>query len=452
MAGAPVTLLFTDLANSTELLHRVGDEQAQRILRAHRHVLQEAIASHGGGGAKWLGDGLMTPFASVADAVRCAIAMQQQARRPAAGERLGLRIGLHVGEALPDEDDYVGSAVVLARRLCEHAAAEQILCSGLVVELLRGRQAFRFAAVGALALKGFDDAVPAYEVAYEPEDAAARLAQTPFTGRTAEVARLTHRLDEARGGRGGDVLVMGEPGIGKTRMVEEFAERVRAHGTLVLWGRCYEGEAGRPYGPFAEAIGEYVRTAAPEALEADLGPWTAPLGRLVPVVRGRLPDVAEPAPLEPYEERVRLLDAVTQFLLALAARVPVVLVLDDLHWADTGTVALLRHVARFAPRARLLVLGTYRDVDVDRQHPLAEALGTLPRETRYEHVGLTGLDRPAVQALLEAIAEARVEPALAEAVARETSGNPFFIREVLLHLLEEGALARDGGTWRAAAG
>src|SRR5262245_14399828 len=164
-----------------------------------------------------------------------------------------------------------------------------------------------------------------------------------------------------------------------------------------------------------------------------------------------MPELPEPVALEPYEERVRLLDAVTQFLLALAARVPTVLVLDDLHWADAGTVALLRHVARFAPRGRLLVLGAYRDVEVDRQHPLAEALGTLPRETRYEHVGLTGLDRRPVQALLEAIAEAAVEPGLTEAIARETSGNPFFIREVLLHLLEEGARARDGATWRAAA-
>src|SRR5262245_7847968 len=163
-----------------------------------------------------------------------------------------------------------------------------------------------------------------------------------------------------------------------------------------------------------------------------------------------MPELPEPVALEPYEERVRLLDAVTQFLLALAARVPTMLVLDDLHWADAGTVALLRHVARFAPRGRLLVLGAYRDVEVDRHNPLAEALGTLPRETRYEHVGLAGLDRPAVQALLEAIAEAAVEPGLIEAVARETSGNPFFIREVLLHLLEEGALARDGTQWRVA--
>jgi predicted ATPase len=122
-------------------------------------------------------------------------------------------------------------------------------------------------------------------------------------------------------------------------------------------------------------------------------------------------------------------------------------VLDDLHWADAGTVSVLRHVARFAPRGRLLVVGAYRDVEVDRQHPLAEALGALPRETRYEHVGLAGLDRPAVQALLDAIAEAEVEPALAEAVARETSGNPFFIRGAAA-LLEEGrspATAGSGG-------
>src|SRR5262249_14260850 len=284
--------------------------------------------------------------------------------------RLGLRVGVHVGEALADEGDYVGTPVVLARRLCEQATAGQILCSGVVVELLRGRQAFQFAAVGPLGLKGFPEPVPAYAVAYEPEDAGARLRRTPFTGRPAELARLGQRLEEARAGRGGVVLLMGEPGIGKTRMLDEFAEQVRAQGTLVLWGRCYEGEAGRPYGPFAEAIGEYARTAAAEALAADLGPGAAPPGRLGPVGRARVPDLPEPVTVEPYEERVRLLDAVTQFLLGVAARVPTVLVLDDLHWADAGTVALLRHVARFAPRGRLLVLGAYRDVDVDRQHPL----------------------------------------------------------------------------------
>ncbi len=447
MAGGPVTVLFTDLVSSTELLHRVGDEQAQRVLRAHHRLLRDAIAVHGGCEVKWTGDGLMTTFASSADAVRCAVAMQQTTRVRAAGERLAMRAGLHVGEAVPDESDWVGASVVVARRLCDRAAAGQILCSGLVVELLGGRRAFRFGDVGALELKGFAAPVAAYEVHYDRDDPAAVLRHTPFTGRAAELARLDRRLEEARGGRGGVAMLVGEPGIGKTRTLEEFAEAARGQEAVVLWGRCYEGEAARPYGPFAEAIAEYVRSAELETLRADLGLGAAPLARLVPLLRERLPDLPEPAPLQPDEERTRLIDAVTQFLLAVAERTPTVLVLDDLHWADAGTVALLRHVARFAARGQLLVIGAYRDVEVGREHPLADVLGVLPRETTYDQLALAGLEPAEVQELLGSLADHDVPAEFVAAVARETSGNPFFIRAVLLHLLEEGALVRDGGSW-----
>jgi hypothetical protein len=162
----------------------------------------------------------------------------------------------------------------------------------------------------------------------------------------------------------------------------------------------------------------------------------------VPLLRERVPDLPEPVPLEPAEERVRLLDAVAQSLLALADRLPTVLVLDDLHWADAGTVALLRHVARFAPRARLLVLGAYRDVEVAAHHPLTEALGTLPRETSYEQLGLKGLDPASIKELVDTVADREIPMTWVEALGRETSGNPFFLREVLLHLEEDGALAR----------
>src|SRR6516165_1077156 len=450
MTATPVTLLFTDLVESTGLLQRVGDERALRILQAHRQLLREAMASHGGREVKWLGDGLLTTFASVADGVRCAVTMGQRARRPVAGERLGLRVGLHVGEVLPDEADYVGTPVVLARRLCDRATAGQILCGSVVVELLRGRHGFEFAPVGALDLKGFAEPMAAYEVRYRPEAGAALLRHTPFTGRTAELRRLTRRLDEASAGNGGVVLLAGEPGIGKTRTIAEVAETGRAQGALVLWGRCYEGEAARPFGPFAEALGEYARTAAPEVLRADLGLHAAPLTRLLPLLRERLPDLPEPVALEPAEERVRLLDAVVQSLLAMAARVPTVLVLDDLHWADAGTVTLLRHVARFVRRARLLVLGAYRDVEVVAHHPLTEALGTLPRETSYEQLGLGGLDAAAIKERGDTVADREMPAAWVEALTRETSGNPFFLREMLLHLSEEGALGP--GDWSAAPG
>src|SRR5262245_20290239 len=126
MAGGPVTLLFTDLVNSTALLERVGDEEGRRVLGAHHRLLRDAVAVHGGQEVKWLGDGLMTTFASSADAVRCAVTMQQTTRGRAAGERLTMRAGLHVGEVLPDESDFVGAAGVVARRLWDRAAAGRV--------------------------------------------------------------------------------------------------------------------------------------------------------------------------------------------------------------------------------------------------------------------------------------------------------------------------------------
>src|SRR5262245_11661529 len=315
--NAPVTLLFTDLVNSTELLERVGDERAQRLLQAHHRLLKDTVAAHGGQEVKLLGDGLMTAFASAADAVRAAVTIQQAARRRAAGERLALRVGLHFGEAPREETDYFGTPVLIARRLCEQAQAGQILSSGIVVGLLAGRQAFRFTEVGVLALKGLAAPVTAYEVPYQQDDPTALLTQTPFVGRTAELAHLGQRLRDAHAGRGAVVLLEGEAGIGKTRTLEELAETARAERATVLWGRCYEGEAARPYGPFAEALSEYVRRAAAESLRADLGLGASALTRVVSELRERLPDLPEPVALQPEEERVRLLDAVVQFLLAL---------------------------------------------------------------------------------------------------------------------------------------
>jgi tetratricopeptide (TPR) repeat protein len=242
-------------------------------------------------------------------------------------------------------------------------------------------------------------------------------------------------------------MLVGEPGIGKTRTAEEFCDAARAEGAAVLWGRCFEGEWAPPYGPFVEAIAGYGRAADPDALRADLGPGAGALARLAPSIREWLPDIPEPAQLQPDEERYRLLDAVAQFLIAASARAPVVLVLDDLHWADKGTIAMLRHVARFAPRERILLLGAYRDVELDRQHPLADALAALRREVEYERILLRGLQSDEVGRLLTMIAEHDVPQALVDAISRETEGNPFFIRETLLHLVETGALYRREGRW-----
>ena len=442
-----VTLMFTDLVNSTELLHRAGDERAQRIFEAHHKLLSDGVAAHGGHEVKWLGDGLMVAFPSAADAVRCAIAMQQGAQRPTAGERLSLRVGLHVGEALRKESDYFGTAVVIARRLCERAASGQILCSALVAGLLAGRQTFEFRERGPMELKGLAAPVAVCEVLYQREDPAAMLSHTPFVGRASQIERLKQKLGEVRAGRGTLVMIVGEPGIGKTRTLEEFSEIARNQHAVVLWGRCYEGEWAPPFGPFSEAMAEYARGTEPETIRSDLGYGGPPLARLVPALRERLPDLGDAASLAPEEERFRLLDATSQLLIAISQRAPLVLVLDDLHWADRGTIAMIRHVARFIGRNRIMMLGAYRDVELDRQHPLADALGALRREAPYERIPIKGLDAAEVGEFMGSLATHEAPEGLVKAISAETDGNPFFIREVLLHLIEEGKVLRQEWRW-----
>jgi class 3 adenylate cyclase len=449
---AVTTILFTDLVGSTALMQRVGDERAGELLEAHRKALADAVSANGGAELQWLGDGLMAAFASPADAVRGAVSMQ---RFPQAGDtpELSLRIGLDVGELLEQErrgtgSGYFGTPVVIARRLCDLASGGQILCSSTLAGLLRGRAAFRFRELGAQTLKGITESQLVCEIEYEREAAGAGLAHTPFVGRGDELARLERKLAGAVAGRGGLVLVTGEPGIGKTRTLEEFARRAREQGACVLSGACYDGDFGPPFGPFAEAIASHSLRAERAQLERDLGAYAATLAALAPAIRERLADVPEPVLLAPDEERWRVLDAVVQFLVALTQRAPVVLVLDDLHWADRGSIAMLRHVARSARRGRLLVVGAYRDVELDRQHPLADALAALRREVEYERIALSGLAASEVGELLVGLAAHDVPAALVDAVSAETDGNPFFIREILLHLVEEGRLIRgDDGRW-----
>ncbi len=443
-----VTLLFTDLVGSTELLARAGDEEAQRIFSAHHQLLADAVAEHGGHEVKWLGDGLMVAFPSAADALSCAIAMQQSADRPVGGERLEIRVGLTAGEALRDVADYFGTPVVTAKRLCDRAEAGQILCSDLVAGLLSGRPGFAFAAVGELELKGLPQPVATYEVRYETDAARTFAADAPLVGREAELARLTERLQGAAGGRGGLILVAGEPGIGKTRLAEEVAARAERRGAFVLWGRCFEGEWAPSYAPVAEALAPHVAVADPEDLRADLGAGAAPLAQLVPRIRELLPDLSDPSPVPPEEERFRLLDAMAQFLVARSRRAPVLLVLDDLQWADRSTVAMVRHLIRFAPKERILLLGAYPDLDLDPTHPLSDLLGVVAREAGYEHLHLKGLAPVEVTQLLAALAGHEVEENVGAAWVHQTEGNPFFIHELARHLFEEGSLFQGpDGRW-----
>jgi len=278
-----------------------------------------------------------------------------------------------------------------------------------------------------------------------------RLARV-FVGRGEELARLHAAVDGAFGGRGSLVMVVGEPGIGKTRLAEQAGVYADQRGAQVLFGHCYEAEAEAtvPYLPFVEAIRKYVGERPENELRSELGEGASDVARLVSEVRHRLADLPPVPPLPPEQERHRLLDSVASFLVSAGVSRPIVIVLEDLHWADRPSLLLLQHLARRLPRSRLVVIGTYRDVELDRRHPLSQSLAELRREDLYERIHLRGFSQEEVVALLSARAQHELEPgglALAEALWRETEGNPFFIVEVIRHLAETGRIYLRDGRW-----
>ena len=213
------------------------------------------------------------------------------------------------------------------------------------------------------------------------------------------------------------MVLAGEPGIGKSRLAIEFARAAHAQGATVLFGRS-DPESLVPYQPFVTAVQHAMAHRESITLPPELEPELSELARLVPALRRHLPAARDPIAEDPDTRRYRMFEAVTRLLAFLAQERPVVLLLDDLQWADTSTALLLGHLLRDAEAARLLVLGTFRDgVDV-RCPELPALLGQLAREPSYERIALTGLDREETGDLIASYAEARPATPSSGACAR----------------------------------
>ena len=262
-----------------------------------------------------------------------------------------------------------------------------------------------------------------------------------LVGREDQLAALDGVLAGARGGLGRVVLVAGEPGIGKTRLAEEAARRAAAAGMQVAWGRCHEGDGAPALWPWAQVVRQLSAGLAPGQLAAMLGPSAAWLGPLLPELDG--PAVpAVPLPVADLgAARFQLNQVVAGLLRRLAEARPLLVVVDDLHWADVPSLSLLAFLAAELQDARLVVVGTYRDVEVVAGRPLAGTLGALAREPVVERIPLDGLDRAGVAALIGATIGTRPAEPLVAAVADRCGGNPFFITELLRLLQSERRLA-----------
>jgi tetratricopeptide (TPR) repeat protein len=238
-------------------------------------------------------------------------------------------------------------------------------------------------------------------------------------------------------------MLVGEPGIGKTRMAQELSAYAEQRGAQVLWGWCYEEVGAPPYWPWVQPLRSYIQHQEPEQLRSQMGSGAADIAEIIPDVRERLPGLEPPLALEPEQARFRLFDSIATFLKNASLSRPLMLVLDDLHWADRPSLLLLQFLARQIEGSRLLVVGCYRDVEVSRQHPLSETLAQLSRLPLFQRKLLQGLSQEDTRRFIEATAGIRPPQSLAATIYNHTEGNPLFVKEVVRFLSERRELVAE---------
>lgn len=445
---ADLTLLYTDIVDSTPLAEALGDHRAHLLLRQHNDLLRGEVAAHGGEEVRFMGDGFLFAFAQPRAAVAAAVAIQTQldAFNAERGQPpLRVRIGAHWGCVLRQNTDLFGRAVILAQRVMSQAGGGEVLIS----DALRRRLAntARLADRGLYRLKGMRAAQRLYEVVWQrdeidagapaaapPPPAAVGAGGVPLVGRQRELVVLERALERAEAGDAGVVVVGGDAGMGKTRLVAEFLAQLAPRRVAVGVGRCF-AELGEPYQPFLACLRQLL-AHLPAAIPAPLRRELAPLARTSPELSAWLGRRRVRADTAPAEERMRLLSAFTGLFLHWAQQRPVLLCIDDLQWADASTIDLIRLLTRrMSPLlrggpCRLLVVATHR-ADLTRD---AGAVGALLDELAHDGVlcslPLAGLDAAGVGALLRAVRGREPSEALTDFVAARSLGNPYVVEQI----------------------
>ena len=434
--------------------HRGGFASASAVADAEsielERAIREVVVSSGGEVVKGLGDGVMAIFRGATAALDAAITMRAVASGLAiGGAESGLRIGISSGDLVREQGDWVGTAAIEASRLCGEAGGGVALVADSTVRLCRGNAAHELHPLGPRVLRGFADAVDVYELVAGQDDgpslpaALGYVAASPLVGRAGELARALTELARVKTGGSTTLFIVGEPGVGKTRFAAEIAAMALADHSTVLYGRCDEGLA-EPYQPISAAFGWWLDSCPVPVLTRTIGSIGGDLTALWPDLGSRLPLVMPPAELDPESRRWRLLEAVAALGRAIAASRPLILVLDDLHWAEPSTSLLLGHLVRRAIPG-LAIVATVRRAEAG-QRP-STMLGDVGTSRQPKVIDLAGLDEPEVSAFVTLHVGHRPPPALAKQLCRTTDGNPFFLGALLAHLASTVSLRTADGTW-----
>lgn len=477
--GGVAIVVFSDLVDSTALLATLGDDRMESVRRTHMADVAGAVELEGGRVVKTLGDGAMACFESALGALRAAAGIQEAVERldvAHGGIGVAARVGIAAGEPIADGDDLHGMTVVIASRLSAAAGTGEVLVQDLVHGLVASRDGVVLDVARDYQLKGVPKPVRASallwreltELTVEPRDAAgdgeldpsspaerhgtapisrprlpsvlAAYAEEPLIGRDREIEQLSEAIAPRERRRA--VVILGEPGIGKTRHAAAAAAAAHSGGMVVALARC-PPEAVVPFEPWVRAIGELALNGDEtwrQALAREAGPE---LASLVPELgeHAALADQAGAGRMVVAEgARYRLLRGIGATLLRAAGGAPLLLVLDDAHWCDPASAQALEHLLDTASTPLVLVV-TARDREMGRRHPVSRVLANLRRTDDLEELRLAGLDASGVAALVDARVGRSITPGLAARLQARTAGNPFFAGELVRDLDGQGALA-----------
>lgn len=474
LPSGTITFLFTDIEGSTKLAQQYPDAMPTLLAR-HHEILEHSIQAHDGYVFQIIGDAFCVAFHSANDALNAALKaqrlLQNEAWSPAP---MKVRMGLHTGLAERHENGYRGY-LTLARvqRVMSCGHGGQILLSLDIAEQAREElpQGAGLRDLGQYHLKGISQAEHLFQLV--TDDLPANfppLRSTPVApsmrkevfslldhivrgqliGRESEMSELEGFWNRAERGEGHLVLLSGEPGVGKTRLLEELTAFAQLRGALVLEGH-FHPELGVTYLGLREALQDYLRSLPADQARAAIGSTAPELVKLVPEVEAIVGNITLNPPMGELEaERLRLFDHVTQFLIRLTKKTPLLFVLEDLHWADGPSLLFLHFLLRNTRQVPILVLGTYRETELDPVRPFYETLLGLNRDRLYTRVALHGLDAKNVERLVSALLDGPVEASLVSAITLDTEGNPFFVEEVIKGLVERSGLRQEDGVWRPA--
>lgn len=486
--GAPTqavvhTFLIVDIRGYTTFTFKHGDAAAAQLAMRFAQLAAEVVEQHGGRVLELRGDEALCVFASARGALLAAVDLQRCLAATSESGPLGAipaGIGLDSGEALPVEGGYRGLALNLAARLCAQAAPGEVLASETVTNLARKVAGVTYLDRGVIPLKGF--AAPVHVLQVVPEASASvatgtsatadesptagaydlefrqnlltggflgSLPEGPLAARAVERARLDALVETVAQKHGRMVALMGEPGIGKTRLAQEVTLLAHERGFWIASGRCFEPQSSVAYYPFLEALSA-VWNLTPEPLRAEVPRQWPEVVRLLPSQEALQSQASIATSIGGRDDQQRLFWQVSDFLRAVAEKRPLALFLDDVHWADGASIGLMQHLAQHLRDRPILLLITVRDAEVERGHPLAAMFLDLGRQQLVERVHLVPLPEEGARSLVAltlGIDAGEAPKDFVELLHQRTEGNPFFMYEILHALAERGHGVWLNGAW-----